>query len=244
MPQFKSKSGIKIVPPVPTRAASAFRAPAPKERKNAAHGASRGEQPRTHRTSPGGAKETPFESNIGHAGTKSEAATFRRNPGAPFLAPLARSGEISPTSARTEKERNREGTTSVVPPSSRNVPGFSRGAAQECSPRRKPWGHRHKSQPSPGGAEETPFESNVGPCGNKIGSRHVEEKPGCPVSRVLCEKRGSSPTSTRTGKERNREGHDFSHAAKYQLCRTMRFGEPSANCETDDGKRSGKTGIV
>jgi hypothetical protein len=47
-----------------------------------------------------------------------------------------------------------KGTTSVVPPSRTNVPGFSRGAAQECSPRRKPWGQRHKPQPSPGGAKE------------------------------------------------------------------------------------------
>jgi hypothetical protein len=47
MSQFKFKSGIEIVLPVPSRRASAFRGPAPKERKNAAHGASRGE-PRSH----------------------------------------------------------------------------------------------------------------------------------------------------------------------------------------------------
>jgi hypothetical protein len=45
MSQFKFKSGIEIVLPVPRRGASAFRGPAPKERKNAAHGLMRGRRP-------------------------------------------------------------------------------------------------------------------------------------------------------------------------------------------------------
>ncbi len=180
MSQFKSKSGIKIVPPVPTRAASALRAPSSEGAKECSPRRKPWEADPHPPHKPRRGERNALEVKYRPCGDKIGPVTCRRNSGAPFLASFARSGKVRRHQHDPGRKETGKGTTSVVPPTSTNFPGFSRGAAQECSPRRKPWGQRHKSQPSPGGAEETPFESNIGRAGTKSEAATFGRNSGAP----------------------------------------------------------------
>ena len=180
MSQFKSKSGIKIVPPVPTRAASALRAPSSEGAKECSPRRKPWEADPHPPHKPRRGERNALEVKYRPCGDKIGPVTCRRNSGAPFLASFARSGKVRRHQHDPGRKETGKGTTSVVPPTSTNFPGFSRGAAQECSPRRKPWGQRHKSQPSPGGAEETPFESNIGRAGTKSEAATFRRNPCAP----------------------------------------------------------------
>ena len=67
-----------------------------------------GTRPTLSAQAPEGRKKRPL-SQTPAVLEKLGSAAHRRKPGAPFLASSARSGEVSSTSTRIGKERNREG---------------------------------------------------------------------------------------------------------------------------------------
>ncbi len=135
--------------PAPTSPGSAA-----ERRKNAAHGASRGGSATNPNQAPEGRKKRPSNQTSAVREQNRKPRHLGETRVRRFSRRLREAGKFADINTNQEGKKPGRARLQSCRQASTNVPGFSRGAAQECSPRRKPWGQRHKPQPSPGGAKE------------------------------------------------------------------------------------------